>query len=152
MQPSGWDGDTSPLHISSSFKCQINNLHLAYTPSASWVLTIHVSLAEKSKALPRSDCETPRSTSLLPIWPLLSVLSLTGNALKEACSLCVSSPGQQPLCCTRFVRLEPPDQKTQCITPEENAAACQSAGRTWNTRNKMPPAPSKMCAENSAQP
>ena len=42
-------------------------------------------------------------------------------------------------------------QKTQCITPEENAAACQSVGRTWNTRNKTPLAPSKTCAENSAQ-
>jgi Transposase, Mutator family len=48
-----------------------------------------------------------------------------------------------------FVRLHLPNQKTQGVTPEENAAAYQYAGRTWNTRNKMPQVPSKMCAENS---
>src|SRR3989442_12687952 len=42
-------------------------------------------------------------------------------------------------------------QKTQCITPEENAAACQSVARTWHTRNKTPPAPSITSAENSTQ-
>ena len=78
MQPFGWDEDDSPLHISSSFKCQINNLYLAYTPSASWVLTIHVSLADKSKAPTRSDFETPRSASLLPNGDALHI-SLGGR-------------------------------------------------------------------------
>jgi hypothetical protein len=52
--------------------------HFAYTPSASWVLTIHVSLADKSKALPRSDCETPHRPSVLPNGDALHI-SLGGR-------------------------------------------------------------------------